>query len=459
MAIAIQIENLSKLYHFGQRHRRRSRLLREALGDALARPWRKFWHLATAKSNGSSSPPPPETFWALKDVSFQVEEGEVIGIIGHNGAGKSTLLKILSRITEPTEGWAELRGRLGSLLEVGTGFHQELTGRENIYLNGSILGMKRREIERKFDAIVDFAEIGPFLDTPVKNYSSGMFVRLAFAVAAHLEPEILIVDEVLAVGDIEFQKRCLGKMGEVAKSGRTVLFVSHNMATVQNLCTKTVLLSKGRLQKIGECKEVISCYLDSFATGGNGCVSLAAHRPSGKIPIIQEVSVQNESGQTTDRVLTGSPLTITLRYDSPIPLTNPLFGIIFQTLAGEPLFHLQMISQHGPIKSLPQSGLVRCRIPTLPLIPGSYVLSFHCSTLYSDRSLDSLLRALTINLEGADFYGTGRLPPASNGPFLVRADWEFLTDLPVDRGNGTSPIPGRENFMPQPLDAACPKLP
>jgi lipopolysaccharide transport system ATP-binding protein len=431
MGIAIHVENLSKRYHLGQRHRHRYRLLGEALRDAVVRQWRRVWHWPVAISNGRRRPREtlaPETFWALKDVSFQVEEGEVIGIIGHNGAGKSTLLKILSRITEPTEGWAELHGRLGSLLEVGTGFHPELTGRENIYLNGSILGMKKSEIDLRFEAIVDFAEIGPFLDTPVKNYSSGMFVRLAFAVAAHLEPEILIVDEVLAVGDIEFQKKCLGKMGEVAQSGRTILFVSHNMATVQNLCTKAVLLARGRVQKVGDCKEVISSYLDSFATGGDSRLPLAAHRPSGMMAIIQEVTVQNEEGQTTNRVLTGSPLTVMVRYDSPVPLSNPIFGIFFQTQAGEPLFHLQTLSQHGPIKSLPQKGLACCRIPNLPLLPGTYVLSFNCSTVYTPGSLDSLHRALTIKVEEADFYGTGRLPPASNGPFLIRTDWEFLAD-------------------------------
>jgi lipopolysaccharide transport system ATP-binding protein len=442
MATAIHVENLSKRYHLGQRHRHRYRLLREAVRDVVVRQWHKVRHWAVADSNGRGRLPHPEAFWALKDVSFQVEEGEVVGIIGHNGAGKSTLLKILSRITEPTEGWAELRGRLGSLLEVGTGFHQELTGRENIYLNGSILGMKRREIDRRFDDIVDFAEIGPFLDTPVKNYSSGMFVRLAFAVAAHLEPEILIVDEVLAVGDIEFQKRCLGKMGEVAQSGRTILFVSHNMATVQNLCTKAILLARGRVQTIGDCKEVISSYLDSLATGGDARLPLAAHRPSGMMPIIQEVTVQNGEGQTTDRVLAGDPLTVLIRYDSPVPLSNPNFGVFFQTLAGEPLFHLQTMSQLGPLKSLPQRGFARCRMPILPLLPGTYVLSLNCSTVYSPESLDSLNRALTLKVEAADFYGTGRLPPARNGPFLVRTDWDFLADQSAEPPSVSPPSVG-----------------
>jgi len=221
--VAIRVENLGKLYHLGKRERYRT--LRDTLVASIAAPFRRL-------RSGPSSSGGPETIWALKDVSFEVKHGEVIGIIGRNGAGKSTLLKILSRITEPTEGQATISGRVGSLLEVGTGFHPELTGRDNIFLNGAILGMKKAEIERKFDEIVAFAEVERFIDTPVKHYSSGMYVRLAFAVAAHLEPEILIVDEVLAVGDVAFQKKCLGKMGEASRSGRTVLFVSHNMAAV-----------------------------------------------------------------------------------------------------------------------------------------------------------------------------------------------------------------------------------
>ncbi len=217
-------------------------------------------------------------FWALKEVSFEIEPGEVVGIVGRNGAGKSTLLKILSRITEPTSGRCLFRGRIGSLLEVGTGFHQELTGRENIFLNGSILGMSRREIVRRFDEIVAFSEIEDFLDTPVKRYSSGMYVRLAFAVAAHLEPEILVVDEVLAVGDLKFQKKCLGKMREVGRSGRTVLFVSHNMATLEALCEQCILLDQGRLKAQGETKSILARYYDDEGDRASGRQDLSGHR-------------------------------------------------------------------------------------------------------------------------------------------------------------------------------------
>jgi lipopolysaccharide transport system ATP-binding protein len=255
--VAVHVEELSKLYRIGASDAYAT--FREALVDAFAAPFRR----ARLKLQGSTGqvPKTEDTIWALKNITFEIKTGEVVGIIGRNGAGKSTLLKILSRITEPTDGVAEIRGRVGSLLEVGTGFHGELSGRENIYLNGAILGMKKIDIERKFDEIVAFAEVEKFIDTPVKRYSTGMYLRLAFAVAAHLEPEILIVDEVLAVGDASFQKKCLGKMGDVAKQGRTVLFVSHNMAAVAQLCEKVVWLEKGRTRKIGLADDVVKEYM------------------------------------------------------------------------------------------------------------------------------------------------------------------------------------------------------
>src|SRR5256884_476759 len=251
--IVIRGEGLSKCYHRGAIQK--SALLRDHLSRALKSPLSVFRR------------PKEETFWALKDVGLEVREGEVLGVIGRNGAGETTLLKILSRITRPTTGWAEIYGRVGSLLEVGTGFHPELTGRENTFLSGAILGMSKREITQKLDEIVAFAELERFIDTPVKHYSSGMYVRLAFAVAAHLEPEILLVDEVLAVGDAAFQKKCLGKMGDVAKEGRTVLFVSHNMAAVRSLCSRAFLLSDGRILSSGAANEVVSAYESAMARG------------------------------------------------------------------------------------------------------------------------------------------------------------------------------------------------
>ena len=258
--IAVRVSDLSKLYRIGGR-KARYKTLRDSFTDGIAAPFHRV-AARFRRTNGESSSG-DDTIWALKQVSFEIKEGELVGIIGRNGAGKSTLLKILSRITEPTTGFAEIRGRVGSLLEVGTGFHAELTGRENIYLNGAILGMKKAEIDQKFDEIVAFAEVDKFIDTPVKHYSTGMYLRLAFAVAAHLEPEILIVDEVLAVGDANFQKKCLNKMDTVGKQGRTVLFVSHNMMAITRLCERAILLEDGKVLADGPAHEVVSEYMNS----------------------------------------------------------------------------------------------------------------------------------------------------------------------------------------------------
>src|SRR2546430_16657966 len=263
--VAIRVEDLSKQYRIGAGGREAYKTLRDTLTDVIMSPFRRAGKLLGGR--GVRAAELGETFWALKDVSFEVKRGEVVGIIGYNGAGKSTLLKILSRITEPTEGYADIYGRVGSLLEVGTGFHPELTGRENIYLNGAILGMRKAEIARKFDEIVAFAELEKFIDTPVKHYSSGMYVRLAFAVAAHLEPEILLVDEVLAVGDITFQKKCLGKMGDVARAGRTVVLVSHQLSQIRRLCQRVLWIDGGAVRQNGPTHEVVSSYESAMARG------------------------------------------------------------------------------------------------------------------------------------------------------------------------------------------------
>ena len=296
-AIAIRVKNLSKLYRIGEMERYKA--LRDTLANAFSAPVRVIRSAIRGKRSVKKETRADNYIWALKDVSFDVKEGEVVGIIGRNGAGKTTLLKLLCRITEPTEGYGEIHGRVGSLLEVGTGFHPEMTGRENIYLNGAILGMKKREIDRKFAKIVDFSGVEKFIDTPLKRYSSGMQVRLGFSVAAHLEPEILLVDEVLAVGDVEFQKKCLGKMGEVAKAGRTVLFVSHNMLSIQNLCTRGILLESGRISMDGSITDVINKYLDQGAEK-TGEVSWASPdtAPGNKRVRLKAVRVVSE-GQVT----------------------------------------------------------------------------------------------------------------------------------------------------------------
>ncbi len=303
--IAIQVEGLGKRYHIG-RQQAGYETIRETVTRMILSPFRKAERLMRGQASAAAGL--DETIWALRDVSFEVQHGEVLGIIGRNGAGKSTLLKILSRITEPTEGYADVYGRIGSLLEVGTGFHPELTGRENIYLNGAVLGMKRAEIAGKFDEIVAFAEVERFVDTPVKHYSSGMYLRLAFAVAAHLEPEILVVDEVLAVGDAAFQRKCLGKMGDVAREGRTVLFVSHNMVAVRNLCSRTIWLQDGCIFQVGETTAVTEDYLRySLRSETVDDISFYNCRSCRRSSISLDSRGNSQNGQTGNVVVNGQP--------------------------------------------------------------------------------------------------------------------------------------------------------
>ncbi|MDP2279063.1 MAG: polysaccharide ABC transporter ATP-binding protein, partial [Nitrospirota bacterium] len=315
----ISVNNISKQYHIGTKQPYKT--LRESIMNTLAFPARFFSRNSSLLTpNTLNLKPDADTFWALKDVSFEVQQGEVIGIIGRNGAGKTTLLKILSRVTEPTEGEVRISGRVASLLEVGTGFHPELTGRENIYLNGAILGMSRAEIKSKFDEIVAFAEIEKFLDTPVKRYSSGMYVRLAFAVAAHLEPEILVVDEVLAVGDAQFQKKCLGKMGEVAKGGRTVLFVSHNMGAVERLCTRAILLDHGTITQSGPVHGVVSAYLQSgMHRSGETTWKDPKAAPGDDVVRLRSVRAMNAQGQVSSDYKVTEPISIGVEFEALKP--------------------------------------------------------------------------------------------------------------------------------------------
>ncbi len=309
---AIRVEGLGKCYRLGAK-RERYRSLRDILADSAARPFRAVGALLRGRKD---EPDDPQTLWALRDLSFEVKRGEVVGIIGRNGAGKSTLLKVLSRITEPTTGVIEIRGRVGSLLEVGTGFHPELTGGENIYLNGVILGMKRREIERKFDEIVAFAQVEKFVDTPVKHFSSGMYLRLAFAVAAHLEPEILLVDEVLAVGDVAFQRKCLDKMEEVGQRGRTVLFISHNMPAITRLCERSILLNDGAVVSDGPSHEVVGSYLRSgLGTSAAREWPDRERAPGNWIVRLRAVRVRTNDGETREAVDIRKPVGIELEYD------------------------------------------------------------------------------------------------------------------------------------------------
>jgi lipopolysaccharide transport system ATP-binding protein len=310
---AIQVEALSKQYHIGKR-RASYQSLRESLTNSVTELPRRIVSMFRGSAVRASDS--DNTIWALKDVSFEIQRGEMVGIIGRNGAGKSTLLKILSRITEPTTGFAEIRGRVGSLLEVGTGFHPELTGRENIYLNGAILGMRKAEIARKFDEIVAFAEVETFIDTPVKHFSTGMYLRLAFAVAAYLEPEILIVDEVLAVGDANFQRKCLDKMQDVGQEGRTVLLVSHNMSAITRMCSRAVLINEGKVVRDGPSTEVVSVYLSSgLASTSTREWPDPAKAPGGKVARLRAVRVRNEDGQITDTMDIRRPVYIEVEYE------------------------------------------------------------------------------------------------------------------------------------------------
>jgi lipopolysaccharide transport system ATP-binding protein len=360
----IQTERLGKRYRIGEREPYRA--LRHILGETLKSPLRIFRRTR------------PSYFWALKDVSFEVREGEVLGLIGRNGAGKTTLLKILSRITRPTDGHAEIRGRVGSLLEVGTGFHPELTGRENTYLSGAILGMSKKEIDAKFDSIVDFAEIEKFLDTPVKHYSSGMFVRLAFSVAAHLEPDILLVDEVLAVGDIAFQKKCLGKMGDVAHGGRTVVFVSHQMNQIRRLCQRVVWFDAGQIRKNGPTAEVVGAYEGAMAAG-EVVGSPAAATPGGKARFLRWEIVEPRASEPH---LLSSLGPVTVNFE--VRVNEP----VLRGHHGAALFNaerqLMWAWATDDLRLEPGSHLLSYTFPMLPLRPGVYAWQV---SLWDDRTL------------------------------------------------------------------------
>jgi lipopolysaccharide transport system ATP-binding protein len=367
--IAIRVENLGKTYRIGAQQARYKRFT-ETLVDVLTAPLRRIRNLGKPI-------PSAEIIWALRDVSSEVHRGEAVGIIGRNGAGKSTLLKVLSRITEPTVGEAEIHGRVGALLEVGTGFHPELTGRENIYLNGAILGMRKAEIERKFDEIVAFAEVSKFLDTPVKRYSSGMYVRLAFAVAAHLEPEVLLVDEVLAVGDVNFQTKCLGKMEDVAKQGRTVFFVSHNMPAIQNLCPRAIWLQDGCIQAQGASMQVVSKYLGtSFAVVTEQRWDDINSAPGNDSVRLRRVSLSPE-GETPEGTLTiRTPLRLEFEYWNLVPGAILNLSVHLLDKLGITVFNT------GPIQELVWNGrpfpvgLFRsvCHIPADLLNDGTYTV-------------------------------------------------------------------------------------
>jgi lipopolysaccharide transport system ATP-binding protein len=378
--IVILVENLGKRYQIQHRaERQRYTALRDVIAHKLKTPFQFLRRSQTSDLRPpTSARSSSEDFWALRDVSFEVRRGEVVGIIGRNGAGKSTLLKILSRITEPTEGRIRILGRVASLLEVGTGFHPELTGRENVFLNGAILGMHRAEIKRKFDEIVAFAEVEKFLDTPVKRYSSGMYVRLAFAVAAHLEPEILIVDEVLAVGDAQFQKKCLGKMQTVAaKDGRTVLFVSHHMPSIQRLCNRVILLAGGQIKLIGSTDQVVPSYLANAASVGSS-VDLSSmpenKRRGNGVARFTRVELFSSDGRAVQEIRQGEPMVVRLHIEAKARIDQVLFGFSFVSADGTEI--MGTTAHDGGIPNHLETGfhIFNCTITPMILCPGRYYI-------------------------------------------------------------------------------------
>jgi lipopolysaccharide transport system ATP-binding protein len=413
----IAIENLSKRYRIGGQREPYLSLREEVMKYLSRKAWRGRNKI--------------EEFWALKNLSFSVEEGAALGIIGRNGAGKTTLLKILSQITPPTQGKIKMRGRVSSLLEVGTGFHPELTGRENIFLNGTILGMSHREVARKFDEIVAFAEVEKFLDTPVKRFSSGMYVRLAFAVAAHLEPEILIVDEVLAVGDAQFQKKCLGKMGEVTKGGRTVLFVSHNMSAVKSLCDRAVVLNAGELFSDSGAEQAIQYYLkQTYSTINN--VPLEERRDrtgSGRVRFTG-IRILNESGEEIHTIQSGRNYRFEIDYLNGCEddLSNIACSIDIHDELNARVMMFRTSFYNITLKLKRGRGKFSCKVDDLPLANGLYRAALYFS--HAEREvLDYIQDAFLFHVDGGDFFGTGSQGLPTHCKILTRAIWSNIADI------------------------------
>lgn len=415
------MENLSKKYIIGHQTRESYTTFR----DVIAAGVKNIGTSAVAALTGKKSQNQrsyTEEFWALKDIELNIEQGDRVGIIGRNGAGKSTLLKVLSRITEPTTGKATINGRVASLLEVGTGFHPELTGRENIFLNGAILGMSRAEIKSRFDEIVDFADVEQFLDTPVKRYSSGMYVRLAFAVAAHLEPEILIIDEVLSVGDSVFQKKCLGKMEDVGKEGRTVLFVSHNMTAVQHICSSCILLEKGKIKSIGDTTQVIDDYIHFTSSKEMTDISSRKDRKGTGEITFQTVTLINDADKEVASFRCGDTAIIGIDILSKKKVTqkNVVIGFGIDNSRGSRISTISSDISGQEIAISPGKSRVSIRILNLPLTPGNYQFTLFMSA--NGTVTDWLQNAGSFTVEGSDYYGTGKIR-LGQGDILLKYDF------------------------------------
>jgi lipopolysaccharide transport system ATP-binding protein len=415
---SITVRNVGKRYRLG------GALRHDTLRDHIAHTVKSAGAMFRRTAAGGAAEK-PGLFWALREVSFDVGEGEVLGIIGRNGAGKSTLLKILSQITDPTEGEIHIRGRITSLLEVGTGFHPELSGRENIFLNGAILGMSRAEIRRKFDEIAAFAEVETFLDTPVKHYSSGMYVRLAFAVAANLDPEIMIIDEVLAVGDAAFQRKCLGKMENAARSGRTILFVSHNLPAVESLCHRCLLLEEGRLAGAGATADVLRRYQER--------IQEKAGAPFQGAVFIKSLELRNASGEPARSFAAGESITAAMEIDTGgREIRTPFAGLGFDTAAGRRVFTVGSYLSPDTLPPVRGRARVVCQIPSPPLAPGAYAVTAGLGRS-SDELLERVENAASFQVIESDFFGNGRMTAPEQGPVLVRSRWSVA---PPANGGG-----------------------
>lgn len=424
--IAIDVRDIDKVYKIGSKKQVDS--LVSSIAQSIISPLQRLRLIMSGKVDTAAGL--DKDFWALRDISFKVEHGEVLGIIGHNGAGKSTLLKILSRITKPTKGEIHIKGRVGSLLEIGTGFHPDLTGRENIFLNGSILGMTRVEIQAKFDEIVEFAGIEEFIDTPIKHYSSGMGVRLGFAVAAHLEPDILIVDEVLAVGDAEFQRKCLQKMGSVSREGRTVLFVSHNMSAIENLCTRAILLEKGQIKYVGETSDVVSTYLSRYYNNDRTFADLE-REGNGKLRVL-DMHLEDSDGNIISALSAGEDAIFCFHYETNgLRATDKIsFGIGITSSREQALANLYSDFSDTYLTDLPKRGIVRLKIPNLPFTNGDYLMSARVvMNGPSDTGivLDFPQGSIPFQIRASDYYGTGNLQLPRWGHTLVRGQWDVIS--------------------------------
>jgi lipopolysaccharide transport system ATP-binding protein len=414
----IKVENVGKQYRLGM-------VGTGTISHDLRRWWYRVrgWedpYLKIGEANDRTKKGDSDLVWALRDINFEVKQGEVLGIIGRNGAGKSTLLKLLSRVTQPTTGNIKVRGRIASLLEVGTGFHPELSGRENIFLNGAILGMTKAEIRSKFDEIVDFSGVERYIDTPVKRYSSGMYVRLAFAVAAHLEPEILIIDEVLAVGDAEFQKKCLGKMKDVSGQGRTVLFVSHNMVAVQNLCTMAMILDNGTLLSMDKTQDVVNKYLSyNIQDDKSLVVDLKnAKRTGATKQVIQKIWLENSRGEVVRSVFMGESFSLFFTFESMTNLNNVLFGFGIENSQGERISSLNNEISGDPIPTEISNGKVCLRVESPNLMDGQYYVSVSVVTNQIEWA-DYIEQAFSFSVVSYDVYGSGKLITSNQGKIFM----------------------------------------